>query len=576
MSKVRTAQDYSVFFRQSEDCPDELQPGGSFLPFRPGSHNSQNARAVQYQWYVPGSDNGVDGENSELSLWVGRVYDRAVVYLNGMAVWSNDPADSDDPIYQGQNWALIPLPHPEVEVTVCFSRGPFAAFAGPGFVDPLILGSGDEILLNMVRNELDDLGISSVTLALGLICLALYAFFVPFRSPPLLVTSLLLFTMSMYQWSTMSMAQLIVPSAAVRLYAFHFSSLAFSPVFSFLLACIFDLRWLRYAGAMVLAIALCFLFHAMLIGGLHPAGPASVFAGGSAAPLLLVGMIASLRWIFQGKNKGWLLLPGFLVFFLSSLLEYLGVVYSFRGDRAFSNRWSFLIFQFCLASYVLMEANQSREATEKSKEKKYESGRSVAENRYRTLQERMAPHFLFNSLNLIHSYIERGNPRAGEAIMMLASHYRYLINDMERRLVLFDQEWEFSRRYCQLVQLRFEDHLRIEMERHGDFAGILIPPLTIQPVIENAYRHGLRDYTSNGLIEVMAHIEGDMVRIQVLDNGRGVEPGALVSSIGGVERRLKDNFRHAKVTMQRRSDRGTCVEIEYSTEPVESQDEESE
>lgn len=557
---VRSATDYSLFYGLGGNCHEATSNDESrYFPFRPEASKKWGSPAIVFQWFVPYSGQGAN------SLWLGRSYDRAVVFLDGHRIWTTPQSDT----FSGFGWHLISLPDRDVEITVCFEKGPQFSFAEPGFVDPMLVGSPAGILELLIREELTDMGIMSVTVALAIISIAMAISLSPLRTPGMFAMSSLLFCMAIYQWSTISLMDIVVDSGFVRLSLLQLGAAGFPPIFAFLLSSIYSLRWLRFVAISLAVVSGLTLIHSFWLGGLHPAGLTTAYSGAVACALLLLAIAMAVNQAFQSNVLGWILLPGSLVFFLYCILEYLGIVYTLSGTSVFSGRWSYLVFQISLAAAVIIQANQSRMASEKTKEQKYESGRSVAENRYRTLQERMAPHFLFNSLNLIHSYIERGNPRAGDAIMMLASHYRYLINDMERRLVLFDQEWEFSRRYCQLIQFRFEDHLRIEMERHGDFGGILIPPLTIQPIIENAYRHGLRDYTSNGLIEVLAHIEGEVVRIQVLDNGRGIDGSIFVSSLGGVERRLKENFRHARVSMQRRTDRGTCVDIEYSTEPLE-------
>ena len=562
---VRKATDHSLFFREITDCPSSLRVvppetiESRFLPYR-SIQDIGAARAVLFQWYVP------ESRRPNSSLWLGRYYDLATVYLDGEQVW-NTVEESGR--YRGIEWQLLPLPNNGVEVTVCFQKGSLPSFAGPGPIDPMLIGSAAELLEHIFRSEVDDLGIMSISLALAFSSLGVFFFLAPLRYPGMLFLAFFLFVMSLYQFSTSSISQLIISYPWMRLILFSLSSALFPPAFALLISEVFQSRWLRWLAYLLFAVAILTQLHSFTVGGLHMAGWPALFSG-AVAPLLVLGvMVAAIHWVFQGVQKGWILLLSVVPFFLSALFEYLGVVYSFWGENAFSGRWTFLIFQVGIAVVVMTQANQSRVAMEKSQEQKYASGRSVAENRYRTLQERMAPHFLFNSLNLIHSYIERGNPRAGDAIMMLASHYRYLINDMERRLVLFDQEWEFSRRYCQLVQFRFEDHLRIEMERQGDFSGVFIPPLTIQPIIENAYRHGLRDYTSNGIIQVLADVQDDEVRIQVLDNGRGIDQNSMhVSSVGGVERRLQENFQQARITMSRRPDRGTCVEIAYRLEPM--------
>ncbi|MCB1167241.1 MAG: histidine kinase [Leptospiraceae bacterium] len=563
MPEVRSAELYTLFYQTTDRCPENLdalnpQATGPMLPFRHLSDVPGSSRAVLFQWFVPSMIHS-------RSLFVGRSYDRAVIYLDGERDWWHQDADT----FRGFQWKIAPLPDKGVEVTVCFEKGDYYSFASPGPLDPLLVGRGSDLVEFLVRSDLDDIAITSISLAVGLVCLGMFAFLPPFRLKGILRLSLLLTSMGLYVFFSTNISQLLITIPVVRLLFYQLTCALFPGLLCMMLSQIFETRWPVYLGWFLFAINSLLLMHSIAFDGLHPAGPNATFSGGITPVLLTLALIESVRMIFRGGRRGWALLLGIVPFFLAATSEYLGVVFTVWGSAGSTFRWGWLLFEGTISAVVLVQANQLRERSERSKEQAYESGRSVAENRYRTLQERMAPHFLFNSLNLIHSYIERGNPRAGDSILMLAAHYRYLINDMERRLVRFDQEWDFSVRYSQLVQFRFEDHLRIEMDRTGDFSAVMIPPLTIQPVIENAYKHGLRDYTSKGVIEVFAEAAADGVTIRVLDNGRGVDQNSVfVSSLGGVERRLKDNFREARITMTRRKDRGTSVEIYFSLEAV--------
>ncbi|MEQ9367089.1 MAG: histidine kinase [Leptospirales bacterium] len=148
---------------------------------------------------------------------------------------------------------------------------------------------------------------------------------------------------------------------------------------------------------------------------------------------------------------------------------------------------------------------------------------ALQEARLKSLQYRMRPHFLFNTLNTIHATLRRDVGKADQALMMLAANYRFILETAENALIDFAQEWDFTRAYIELEHLRFSDRLELRIESGGDpalvYAGVRVPPLSIQPLVENAFVHGVRRLRENGLIEVAARREGAWIHVVVRDNG---------------------------------------------------------
>jgi two-component system, LytTR family, sensor histidine kinase AlgZ len=129
---------------------------------------------------------------------------------------------------------------------------------------------------------------------------------------------------------------------------------------------------------------------------------------------------------------------------------------------------------------------------------------ALAEARLQALQARIRPHFLFNSLNAVLALIRRDPRRAERSLEDLADLFRTLMAD-PRSFVRLADEISLLERYAELEQLRLGDRLRITWELDAAPVDALLPPLVLQPLLENAVYHGVEPGTSIG--EVVVHIE---------------------------------------------------------------------
>ena len=129
---------------------------------------------------------------------------------------------------------------------------------------------------------------------------------------------------------------------------------------------------------------------------------------------------------------------------------------------------------------------------------------ALAEARLQALQARIRPHFLFNSLNAVLALIRRDPRRAERSLEDLADLFRTLMSDA-RQFVRLADEISLLERYAELEQLRLGERLRITWELDGAPADALLPPLVLQPLLENAVYHGVEPLTGPG--EVLVRIE---------------------------------------------------------------------
>ncbi len=188
-------------------------------------------------------------------------------------------------------------------------------------------------------------------------------------------------------------------------------------------------------------------------------------------------------------------------------------------------------------------------------------------SRLLNLQERMNPHFLFNAVHTIHSLMHTDLEKADTGILKLAEIYRFIMEKSLSPLVDFNDEWQFVRSYLEFEKIRFPDILSFNMEMTGDFSGVKIPPLLLQPLVENSIKHGLRKKSEPGMLEIHAVKVGGKVTLTVVDDGPGPSSEDKFSrSIGNIQERLFFCYRDSAVTLEKLGRNGAVATVMFNTE----------
>ena len=160
----------------------------------------------------------------------------------------------------------------------------------------------------------------------------------------------------------------------------------------------------------------------------------------------------------------------------------------------------------------------------------------------KALRAQMNPHFLFNALNAIAGLIVEQPRLADETIEQLSRVLRYALRQSDNEWVRLDEEIEFVTAYLCVEQARFGERLRIEFRVDAAAASVPVPAMTIQPLVENAIKHGVSTIEEAGMVRVNVSLEGDLLCVQVSDNGPGFPPGFSIGSGGHGLRNVADRI----------------------------------
>ncbi len=182
---------------------------------------------------------------------------------------------------------------------------------------------------------------------------------------------------------------------------------------------------------------------------------------------------------------------------------------------------------FGLGAFVHSSLHERLEVTEqKLRDKELAEQRArklAAEARLQSLEARIRPHFLFNTLNSISSLIASDPARAEQIVSRLATLLRTSLDTSERPLISMREDLAIVQSYIDIERARFGDKLRASFDVPSDLQEAKVPPMAIQSLVENAVKHGISSQPDSGDIRVAASTENGNLRIEVSDSGPGFD-----------------------------------------------------
>jgi len=162
----------------------------------------------------------------------------------------------------------------------------------------------------------------------------------------------------------------------------------------------------------------------------------------------------------------------------------------------------------------------------------------------RALKSQINPHFLFNCLNSISALTSTDPGRARDMCVLLSDFLRKTLGLGERESITWREELELARTYLDVEQVRFGARLQIEMQVDDACADCQVPPLVLQPLIENAIKHGIATMVDGGIVRLESHIENGNLAVRVENSFDPEAPSPRRHGLGlrNVRSRLQTRF----------------------------------
>lgn len=187
---------------------------------------------------------------------------------------------------------------------------------------------------------------------------------------------------------------------------------------------------------------------------------------------------------------------------------------------AFRGNFGFSVYLIVLCAAHAVRYRQRAEAREKLALK---LASDLHQSRLESLRLQLNPHFLFNTLNTVSAFVARDPAKADELINALSALLRASLEEHDDEVPLA-REFELLELYLTIEKVRMGRRLEVEVRMERGLDATLVPPLLLQPLAENAVRHGLEPRTAGGKVSISARREGRTLLLTVADNGIGLNP----------------------------------------------------
>lgn len=184
--------------------------------------------------------------------------------------------------------------------------------------------------------------------------------------------------------------------------------------------------------------------------------------------------------------------------------------------------WAMIVYILIATAWAAVRSRRRAQAAELSMER---LERRYAEARLNVLRLQLDPHFLFNALNTISAQLETEPKLARRMIEHLGDLLRLSLEPGSRHEVPLHEELAFLDHYLAIQRIRFGDRLEVRLEIAADVGQAMVPSLIMQPLVENAIRHGISRRAGGGTVVVSALRAGTLLEIRVSDDGVGLPPG---------------------------------------------------
>ena len=235
-------------------------------------------------------------------------------------------------------------------------------------------------------------------------------------------------------------------------------------------------------------------------------------------------------------------------------------------ERATNSMVEFVAYDvlaYVMVAAAAMALVYSTEARERSLAAARLEGQ-LAEARLHALSAQLHPHFLFNTLNAISALVREDPPTAERLLARLSELLRHSLRDGAQPQTSLESELSFLEKYVEVQETRFGERLVVTFDVDSDVLDAYVPNLILQPLVENAIRHGIAPRAGPGAVHIVARRAGDQVHLSVEDDGVGFPRERLEEGIGlrNTRARLRELYgENHEFLVTSRSPRGTICSM---------------
>lgn len=224
---------------------------------------------------------------------------------------------------------------------------------------------------------------------------------------------------------------------------------------------------------------------------------------------------------------------------------------------------------------VVLENVRFRQQRHRQEEQEQELRWLASRAELKALRAQINPHFLFNALNAIAGLIRDRPQLADETIERLAQVFRYTLRKSDKEWVTVEEEMEFVAAYLRVEQARFGARLQVSLNVETGTETVAIPAISIQPLVENAIKHGISAVEGQGEVRLRAALRDGRLRIEVFNTGPGFPPGYSLDEardgfghgLRNVSERLKGYYGNSAELRWECGPGGTCVVLTMPAAP---------
>ena len=265
---------------------------------------------------------------------------------------------------------------------------------------------------------------------------------------------------------------------------------------------------------------------------------------------LWMALVPLVGWLGrQGAGHGWrrfcaVHVPASLAVALAQMLAHLVVFWNLCGpgrmpvhtfDQYLRMELAYSYHLAVITYWIILVVLRGMESQRRLRDERLHSAQlatQLAQAQLQALRMQLQPHFLFNTLNAISALALADPLQARLMIARLSDFLRLTLEERHAPQVPLARELEFLACYLGIQQVRFQDRLSTQLDVADDTLAAAVPNLILQPLVENALRHGLQDKAGAGTLRISTRRDGNQLRLRVDDDGLGLPPAGTPEGIG--------------------------------------------